>query len=57
MNISISNFAVTAETEQHKNILIAYFSRAGENYNVGVVKRRNTERLAENRPVMLLTDD
>lgn len=29
------------------NILVAYFSRAGENYNVGVVEKGNTEIVAE----------
>ena len=29
------------------NILIAYFSHAGENYNVGVIEKGNTEILAE----------
>ncbi|WP_455617958.1 flavodoxin [Eisenbergiella sp.] len=29
------------------NILIAYFSRAGENYNVGVIEKGNTEVIAE----------
>ncbi|MDO4541365.1 MAG: flavodoxin [Bacillota bacterium] len=29
------------------NILVAYFSRAGENYNVGVIEKGNTEKVAE----------
>ncbi|MDO4272126.1 MAG: flavodoxin [Eubacteriales bacterium] len=29
------------------NILIAYFSRAGDNYNVGVIEKGNTEIIAE----------
>ena len=36
-----------AEETQHDNVLIAYFSRSGENYNVGVVERGNTDLLAE----------
>ncbi len=37
-----------ADTESDTtNILIAYFSRAGENYNVGVVEKGNTEIIAE----------
>ena len=35
------------ETEHHDNVLIAYFSRAGENYSVGVIEKGNTELLAE----------
>ena len=31
-----------------QKILIAYFSRAGENYNVGVVEKGNTELMNEN---------
>lgn len=46
-SFSFNHSTVTAETEQHDNVLIAYFSRAGENYNVGVVERGNTELLAE----------
>lgn len=38
---------VTAEPEHRDNVLIAYFSRAGENYNVGIVERGNTDILAE----------
>ena len=30
-----------------ENILIAYFSRAGENYNVGTIEKGNTEIIAE----------
>ena len=30
-----------------KKILIAYFSRAGENYNVGTVSKGSTEVIAE----------
>ena len=37
----------TAEEPHHDNVLITYFSRAGENYNVGVVERGNTDLLAE----------
>ena len=39
---------VAADTaESHDNVLIAYFSRAGENYSVGVIEKGNTELLAE----------
>ena len=48
------NSAVTtqAETEaptdsEDKNILVAYFSRAGENYNVGTIDKGNTQIVAE----------
>ena len=37
----------TAEESHHDNVLITYFSRAGENYSVGVVERGNTDLLAE----------
>lgn len=33
--------------ENESKILIAYFSRAGENYNVGYIKKGNTEIIAE----------
>lgn len=32
--------------EKEEKILIAYFSRAGENYSVGVVEKRNTRIFA-----------
>ena len=35
------------KTMSKENILIAYFSRAGENYNVGFVEKGNTAFLAE----------
>jgi len=38
--------AVT-EGETETNILIAYFSRADENYSVGVIEKGNTEIIAE----------
>ena len=31
----------------NKKVLIAYFSRADENYNVGYIKKGNTEIIAE----------
>lgn len=37
----------TAGESGGTNILIAYFSRAGENYNVGVIEKGNTEIIAE----------
>ena len=39
--------APTESTYDGTNILVAYFSRADENYNVGVVKVGNTQILAE----------
>lgn len=47
VSVTFSSPAATAETEHHDNVLITYFSRAGENYNVGVVERGNTDLLAE----------
>lgn len=44
---TFSTQAVTAAPESHSNVLIAYFSRAGENYSVGVIEKGNTELLAE----------
>lgn len=46
-SMTFSRQAVIAETEQSTNVLIAYFSRAGENYSVGVIEKGNTELLAE----------
>jgi flavodoxin len=37
----------TDEPTTATSILIAYFSRAGENYNVGVIEKGNTEIVAE----------
>lgn len=37
----------TIETTSGGNILIAYFSRAGENYNVGFIEKGNTQIIAE----------
>lgn len=37
----------TDKVPDRANILIAYFSRAGENYNVGVIEKGNTEIVAE----------
>jgi len=47
VSVTFSSPTVTAEAEHHYNVLITYFSRAGENYNVGVVERGNTDLLAE----------
>ncbi|MCR5109523.1 MAG: NAD(P)H-dependent oxidoreductase [Ruminococcus sp.] len=48
------NSAVTTQTEtdtptdsEGKNILVAYFSRADENYNVGTIDKGNTQIVAE----------
>ena len=43
---------IQAETEAQtdsdgKNILVAYFSRADENYNVGTIEKGNTQIIAE----------
>ena len=46
VSVTFSSPTVTAETEHHDNVLITYFSRARENYNVGVVERGNTDLLA-----------
>lgn len=46
-SMTFSSQTVTAETESAPNVLIAYFSRAGENYSVGVIEKGNTELLAE----------
>ena len=47
VSVTFSSPIVTAETEHREHVLITYFSRAGENYNVGVVERGNTDLLAE----------
>lgn len=41
---SLSESDISSEAN---NILIAYFSRAGENHNVGVIEKGNTEIVAE----------
>ena len=46
-SLTFSGTGVIAETEHHDNVLIVYFSRAGENYSVGVIEKGNTELLAE----------
>ena len=46
-SMTFSGQAVIAETEEKNNVLIACFSRNGENYNVGVIEKGNTELLAE----------
>lgn len=50
--VVLSIFACTAQTSNSNNmnekkILVAYFSRADENYNVGYIKKGNTQILAE----------
>jgi len=47
LSMTFSTQASSAEPESHSNVLIAYFSRAGENYSVGVIEKGNTELLAE----------
>ena len=44
---NFSRQAVIAETEQSTNVLVAYFSRAGENQSVSMIEKGNTELLAE----------
>lgn len=45
----LNNIETTdSTTNSDRKILIAYFSRAGDNYNVGVVEKGNTELIAEN---------
>lgn len=39
--------SVQSEGSNDSKILIAYFSRAGENYNVGTIEKGNTEIIAE----------
>ena len=46
-NAEVSASPETAEPEAEGKVLIAYFSRAGENYNVGVVEKGSTQILAE----------
>lgn len=46
-SLTFSGASVIAEDEHRDNVLIAYFSRAGENYSVGVIEKGNTELLAE----------
>ena len=36
-----------AEAKSNKKVLVAYFSRAGENYSVGTISKGNTEIVAE----------
>lgn len=43
---SVSN-STTAEPTSDSNILVAYFSLAGEQYEVGVIEKGNTEIVAE----------
>lgn len=38
---------VQTEPVDGSNVLVAYFSRTGENYNVGVIEKGNTEIVAE----------
>lgn len=44
---STQNQTVSESSEQTGKILIAYFSRAGENYGVGTIEKGNTEIVAE----------
>ena len=45
----LNNIETTdSTTNSDRKILIAYFSRAGDNYNVGVVEKGNTELMDEN---------
>lgn len=44
---SAQNQTVSESSEQTGKILIAYFSRAGENYGVGTIEKGNTEIVAE----------
>lgn len=46
MNDSVQP-AVADTHEKRDNVLIAYFSRTGENYGVGMIEKGNTELLAE----------
>lgn len=42
-----SGFSQPADISADSKVLVAYFSRAGENYHVGVVEKGSTEILAE----------
>jgi flavodoxin len=48
---AVSVYAAETESEKTKEdgsrILVTYFSRAGENWQVGVVEKGNTEIMAE----------
>lgn len=46
LNNNVQEQNVTKNTESSKKILIAYFSRPDENYNVGIVEVGNTEIMA-----------
>ena len=45
--LSLHAQAVLSGAEKDAKILVAYFSRADENYGVGVVEKGNTQVLAE----------
>ena len=45
-NVAIENTVTDNTTNNNKKILIAFFSRADENYNVGTVSVGNTEMMA-----------
>ncbi len=42
-----NNTTANQEDMNGKKILVAYFSRADENYNVGYIEKGNTEKMAE----------
>ena len=42
-----SNEKISAENKSHGKILIAYFSRAGDNYEVGIIEKGNTRIVAD----------
>jgi len=44
---SVTQTSVTGSGESKSNILVVYFSRTGEQYNVGVIDKGNTEIVAE----------
>lgn len=46
-NGSLPESQAQSETQENSSVLIAYFSRAGENYGVGTVEKGNTRILAE----------
>ena len=43
----IDSVAQNADAKTSKKILVAYFSRAGENYNVGYIEKGNTHIMAD----------
>ncbi|MDD2647705.1 MAG: flavodoxin [Eubacteriales bacterium] len=47
LSLTVCASAVTGETAPASNVLVAFFSRTGENYGVGVIKKGNTHIIAD----------